>query len=242
MGLTNICPNVIFPSFPQEDGAMREYMNVPPFSVAPTDEAMGPVERALMEPFGVGVHAVRLANIQPTDRIAILGCGAIGMSTFVAARAMGIVDIVCAEPKADRRELPASRGAKLVTATSAELEEAIGETVDYPDVVFECSGDNAAVEQAMRLARPGGKVIVVGIPHPDEVTFDSTIPRRKELSVFFSRRSRETLEYCVDLVEAGLADLTGFPVLEFPWDKTVEAFKAAEDRVEGQIRIVVRWD
>jgi len=242
MGLTNICPNVIFPSFPQEDGALREYINVPPFGLAATSEEVDPISRALMEPLGVGVHAVRLAQMQPQDSIAILGCGAVGMCTMVAVQAAGHSDIMCAEPQQDRRELPAKLGAKQVSASAHELEDALTDPVEGPDVVFECSGDNEAVEQAMRLVRPGGKVVVVGIPHPDEVTFDSTVPRRKELTVFFSRRSRETLHDCVRLVQSGAVDLTVFPYREFTLAQTADAFEAAAARATGMLRAVVRCD
>lgn len=242
MGLTNICRNVVFPSFPQEDGALREFINVPPFAVEATSPSIDPVTRALMEPLGVGVHAVRLADMNPGDRIAILGCGAIGMCVFVVARAKGFEDIICAEPQDDRREFAAKAGARLVATDHRGLIDSLSDPVDGPDVVFECSGDNAAVQQAMELVRPGGKVVVVGIPHPDEVVIDSTVPRRKELTVFFSRRSRDTLEECVELVESGKIDLTAFPVKEFTIDQTPEAFAAAEAREPGMLRAVVRVD
>jgi len=239
-GLTNICTHVIFPSFPQEDGALREYINCPPFAVCPTKPDVDAVTRALMEPLGVGVHAVRLGDMKPGDSIAILGAGCVGMCTMVAAQAAGFCDIIVAEPQEDRREFPGRLGAKLVTASAAEMEKAIPDPLERPNVVFECSGDNAAVEQSMRLVRPGGKVVVVGIPHPDDVTFDSTVPRRKELTVYFSRRSRNTLEDCVHLVETGKVDLTAFPVKQFTLDETPEAFKAAERREPGMLRAVVR--
>jgi L-iditol 2-dehydrogenase len=240
MGMTNICGHVVFPSFPQEDGALRQYMNCPAFSVCHTGPGMDAVSRALTEPLGVGVHAVRLADMKPQDSIAILGAGCIGMCTMVAAQAAGFADIIVAEPREDRRAFPATLGAHTVAATAADLEAAIGDPVRCPNVVLECSGDNAAVEQAMRLVRPGGKVVVVGIPHPDDVTFNSTVPRRKELTVYFSRRSRNTLEHCVELVEQGRVDLTVFPVKEFSLEDTAAAFEAAQRREPGMLRAVVK--
>lgn len=241
-GLENICRHVIFPSYPNEDGALREYMNCPPFAVHVVDPGVSPVKAALMEPLGVGVHAVRLANLQPGEKIAILGAGTIGMCVMAAAKAYGHTDISVAEPKVDRQELPRKMGARFVAASAEELGELMAEPTMQPDVVFECSGDNEAPQQAMKLARPAGRVVIVGIPHPDEVTFNSTIPRRKELTVTFSRRSRNTLGECVRLVETGEVDLDLFPFQEFKLDDVAEAFKAAQERPEGVLRVIVRCD
>jgi len=80
----------------------------------------------------------------------------------------------------------------------------------------------------------------VGIPHPDEVTFNSTVPRRKELSVYFSRRSRNTLAECVRLVESGEVDLSAFPFKEYGLAEVKAAFEAAEERPAGVLRVIVR--
>ncbi|MFP3904597.1 MAG: zinc-dependent alcohol dehydrogenase, partial [Armatimonadota bacterium] len=74
-GLTNLCRNVIFPSFPDRDGAMAEYIAVPEFSLAKLPENVGFIEGALVEPLGVGLHAVRLADLTEGQEIAILGAG-----------------------------------------------------------------------------------------------------------------------------------------------------------------------
>lgn len=238
-GLENLCRNIIFPSYPQEDGALREFINCPPFAVYPVREGVDPVQRALMEPLGVGVHAVRLAQLQPGESIGILGAGTIGMCVMVVARAYGWESFYVAEPKEDRQELPRKLGAKMVASSWEDIDQKLPRE-QHPDVVFECSGDNAAVEQAMRLVRPGGRVVIVGIPHPDEVTFNSTVPRRKELSVFFSRRSRNTLAECVRLVESGEVDLSIFPFRDYSLDDVKAAFEAAVERPEGVLRVIVR--
>ncbi|HCA46474.1 MAG TPA: NAD(P)-dependent alcohol dehydrogenase, partial [Armatimonadetes bacterium] len=107
------------------------------------------------------------------------------------------------------------------------------------DVTFECSGDSAAVEQGMRLTRPAGRVVVVGIPHPDEVRFESTIPRRRELTVIFSRRSRDTLDEALGLIASGRADLRALPVRRYSLEQTAEAMEATASRPEDMLRAIV---
>lgn len=234
-GHENLCRKVIFPSFPQRDGALAEYIACPDFAVRPLPESASFIEGALIEPLGVGIHAVRLSGAQSGDRVALLGAGTIGMCTLLALQARDVAQIAVAEPIAARREWPAELGAWPLGASHEELLAAGVEA----DIVFECSGDNAAVEQAMRLARPAGRVIVVGIPHPDQVCFDSTIPRRRELTVTFSRRSRDTLDEAIELIASGKVDLSALPVRRYTLEQTAEAMEATASRPGEMLRAVV---
>lgn len=233
-GHENLCRHIVFPSFPQRDGALAEYIACPAFSVRALPDGASFAEGALIEPLGVGIHAVRLAEAHPGQRVAVLGAGTIGMCVVLVLRAQGVGEIAVVEPIAGRREWPRELGAQVV-ASHEELLEAGFEA----DVVFECSGDGAAFDQALRLARPAGRVVIVGIPHPDEVCFDSTIPRRRELTVIFSRRSRDTLAEALELLASGRVDLSALPTREFALEDTAEAMEATAARPGDMLRAIV---
>lgn len=234
-GLVNLCRHIVFPSFPQRDGALAEYIACPDFSVCSLPEGVSYTEGALIEPLGVGIHAVRLAQVSPGDKVCLLGAGAIGMCTMLAAQAQGVRDLALVEPLQGRQQWPRELGANPVVTSYQELLDAGYEA----DMVFECSGDNQAIDQALRLARPEGKVIVVGIPHPDEVTLNSTVPRRHELTVIFSRRSRNTLEYAIELLASGEILLQAMPTRQFSLEETAEAMEATAARPGNMLRAVV---
>ncbi len=235
-GLTNLCRHIVFPSFPQRDGALAEYIACPAHAVYPLPPGTSYTVGALIEPLGVAIHAVRLAALSPDTRIVVLGAGAIGMCVVMVARARGLRQMAVVEPLAGRREWPARLGCTPVAASHEELMA----TGLEGEVVFECSGESAAVEQAMQVTRPAGKVVVVGIPHPDRVTFDSTIPRRKELTVIFSRRSRNTLEEAIALLAWGQVDLTALPTREYSLEQAQEALEATAARPGDMLRAIVR--
>lgn len=235
-GLTNLCRHIVFPSFPQRDGALAEYIACPAHAVHPLPSGTSYTVGALIEPLGVALHAVRLADLTPDTRIIVLGAGAIGMCVVMVARARGLRQIAVVEPLAGRREWPARLGCSPVVASHEQLIAAGLEG----EVVFECSGESAAVEQAMQVTRPAGKVVVVGIPHPDRVTFDSTIPRRKELTVIFSRRSRNTLEEAISLLASGQVDLSALPTRGYSLEQTQEALEATAARPGDMLRAIVR--
>ncbi len=233
-GLPNLCRHVVFPSFPQRDGALAEYIACPANAVQPLPPGTSFAVGALIEPLGVGLHAVRLAQLQPTASLVFLGAGAIGMCTLLVALAQGSREVTVVEPLAGRQEWPRRLGCSVVSSFQVLEDQGV-----EGDVVFECSGDNLAVEQANRVARPGGKVVVVGIPHPDVVTFDSTIPRRKELTVIFSRRSRNALEACLELLATGQVDLAALPTREYSLAQTQEALDATAARPGDMLRALV---
>jgi len=234
-GLYNLCPNVVFPSFPPNDGAMAEYIACPDFSVAVLPDNVSDIEGALTEPLGVGIHAVRLAELAGDETVAILGAGMIGISTMMAACCQGVEDIAVAEPVAARRESAHQMGAQVTANNAAQLAEA----GIRPNVVFECSGDDAALAECLELVRPNGRVVAVGIPEVDELCIDIVRLRRNQITVIFSRRSLNTLEVAVGLLASGQVDFSSIPVRTFSLDQAPEAFELAAQELGPQLRMVV---
>ncbi len=218
-GRSNICRQVRFPSFPPVDGALAEYIVCPASATWPLPRDVTYEEGALAEPLGVSIHAMRLANVHAGESVCILGAGVIGIGVLFLSllRQAGPVTVV--EPIAERRRWSADRGNCRAVATFTELVE-----VGYEaDVVLECSGDSSALDQAVRLARPGGRIVVVGIPRDERITFDMSIARRHELTVLFSRRSHGTLSEAVDLLGTRQVDMRSLPMAHFPLERTEDA-------------------
>jgi 2-desacetyl-2-hydroxyethyl bacteriochlorophyllide A dehydrogenase len=108
---------------------------------------------------GVGA-AVNIAKVQPGSSVAVLGVGGIGASITMGARVAGAATIVAADPDPKRREL-----ALRIGATDAVVPEALErETFDY---AFEATGLVEVMEQATRLVRRGGTIVVLGVPKAD---------------------------------------------------------------------------
>jgi len=236
-GLTNLCRNIIFPSYPDRDGALAEFIAVPAFSLAKLPENVDYVAGALAEPLGVALHAVRQSGLQPGMKVAILGAGAIGLSILQTCRAFGASEILVAEPREGRRAAPARLGAK-VAATAEELKP-FWEGTPEPDIVFEAAGGDHSFAEALELARPEGKVMVLGIPSLDMQQYSARIPRRKELSVMFCRRSRGTLHDCLAMLSDGRLDAKAFPTRSYTLDETPRALEDSVQREGDVVRAIV---
>jgi (R,R)-butanediol dehydrogenase/meso-butanediol dehydrogenase/diacetyl reductase len=137
--------------------------------IYPVAARLSDVEAALLEPATVAVHAVRRTDLRLGDTVIVLGAGPIGLLVAQAARAAGAGFVAMVEPEPNRRALAASVGADLVLDPRAEsgiaaaVEAAVGRT--GIDVVFECAGIPATIEQSVGLVRRGGVVSLVGVPN-----------------------------------------------------------------------------
>ena len=234
-GYFNVCRDATFPGAPPRDGALAEYISCPAFSTHPMPAGIGWVEGALLEPLSIGVHVVRLGDNGPGDRMAILGAGGIGVCTMLVAKALGVESITMVEPVEGRRMWAERLGASRVVESWEELRDDGFEA----EVVFECSGRGEAVGQAMSLAAPAGKAVIVGLPRPSVIAFDSGIARPRELTLIFSCRSRDTVPPAADLVAEGKVDLSSFPVRRFSLDQAAEAIEMTVAQPGDALRAAV---
>lgn len=237
LGLTNLCRNIIFPSYPDRDGAMAEFINVPAFSLAKLPENVDFNGGALAEPLGVALHAVRRSDLKPGMKVAILGAGAIGLSILQMCKAFGAGEILVAEPREGRRPAAERLGAKI--AASAEDLKAFFGNEDEPDIIFEAAGGDQTFREALELVKPEGRVMVLGIPSLDEQQYSARVPRRKETTVMFCRRSRETLHECLAMIADGRLQIDAFPVKEYTLDQSSEALEDSIKREGDVVRAIV---
>ena len=164
-GRTNLCRGGAHLGSAQVPGAFAEQVALPATALVHAVPDSLPVEAAVLaEPAACALHAVRRGGVGPGDRVAVVGVGPVGALVVLAARREGAshVGVVCREgPAGDARRAQARR---LLHAGPPEPE---------PDVVLECSGDPAAVDAALALAAPGGRVVLYGVyTEPSEVRAD----------------------------------------------------------------------
>jgi threonine dehydrogenase-like Zn-dependent dehydrogenase len=135
---------------------------------------------ALTEPMAVGLHAVNKSGVQPGEPALVVGCGPIGIAVIAALRMRGVESIVAADFSPKRRELAATMGAHQT------LDPAQGSPFDTvaPAVVFEAVGVPGIIDDVMRRARHGTRLVVVGVcMQPD--TMHPFFAIAKEINVQF---------------------------------------------------------
>jgi L-iditol 2-dehydrogenase len=187
----------------------------------------------MLEPLGVAVHAVDLGHIPLGGSVAVIGCGPIGLLLIQVARVAGAARILAADPLGHRRAAATARGADEVLdpaedAYASRLAEfTAGHGVD---VAFEVAGTDAAIAAAMDAVRPGGRVVLAGIPSTETSAFPANTARRKGLTIAMVRRMKEVYPRATALVLAGLVDVRDLVTHRFPLTEVRDAFVTAVAR------------
>ena len=233
-GNSNLCPWVRFAGHGSDDGGLRELLAWPTALLHPVPNTLSDADAAMLEPLGVALHAHDLGKPQVGGVVAVIGCGPIGLCLVQLARGAGAVRIVALEPLGHRREAAAAMGADVVLdAAGDDVHAALAEATGGRgvDVAFEVAGNDAGVALAVEAAKPGGRVILAGIPGQDSTSFPASVARRKGLTLKLSRRMKDMYPRATRLADNGLVDLASLVTQTFPLENANEAFRAASDRV-----------
>ena len=239
-GHTNLCDNIIFAGHGEHDGALREYVAWSEKSLFPIPDSISDDDGAMLEPLGIAIHSVDLGKVKAGMTVGVFGCGPIGLLIIQMAKLSGAANIIATDKLPHRVEAAKRFGASQVylVGDSLELGEMRAATNGRGvDVAFEAAGAQDAVDDAVAAVRPGGKVILAGIPDDDRTSFSASSARRKGLTIKLVRRMKHTYPRAIELVSKGLIDVRSIVTHRFPLAQASEAFRAAERR-EG-LKVVV---
>jgi L-iditol 2-dehydrogenase len=242
-GHPNLCPHVLFCGTPPIDGVFAEYAVKPAENCFPLPEGFTPVRGALLEPLGIAIHTVDLAHLKAGDTVAVLGAGPIGLLTAAVAQAAGASQIAMTEPLAYRREFALRYAAD--AALNPDTTDVVAEIMELTggrgvDVAFEAAGAEETPDQAARVTRPGGKVVVAGIPSDDRMTFTAGVVRRKGLTIKLVRRMKHTYPRAIRLVQRGMIDVDPVATHVFPLERIAEAFEMVAGYADGVLRAIIQ--
>ncbi|OHB69923.1 MAG: hypothetical protein A2V70_02395 [Planctomycetes bacterium RBG_13_63_9] len=241
-GRPHTCRNLLFLGGPgQAPGAAAEYMTIDSRCCYPIPDSMTMVQAALVEPLSVGVYAQRLAQMQPGGRAAILGSGPIGLSALMAIRAVCPCRTYVTDLLENRLDLARQYGADWTGVPTRQ--DVVGAILEREpeglDWVFECAGQQECLDQAVELLRPGGTLVMVGIPERDRVGFQVDAFRRKELRVQNVRRQNGCTAPAIDFVAKGTIDVDPLATHHFPLERAKEAFDLVADYADGVVKAIV---
>jgi L-iditol 2-dehydrogenase len=242
-GREHTCRRQRFLGYPgQGPGALAEYLVIPARSCYGVPESMTAAQAAMVEPLSVALHSRNLAPLQPDARIAILGAGPIGLSVLLACRASFngltyyVTDLV------DARLEAAGRCGAHWTGSPAREDVVRRISAKEPlglDVVFECAGQQETLDQAVALLKPGGALVIVGIPELDRISFDPHALRRNELQVRNVRRQNKCTAEAIALIAGRAVDVDQMVTHRFALSETGPAFDLVSRYGDGVIKAMI---
>lgn len=241
-GRTHTCLNQSFLGCPgQVDGCLSEYIVMPQECCYVVKPEISFEQAAFTEPLSIGIYALRLLEATVPQKIGILGMGPIGLSVLMALKDQKDHKIYASD-KIDRRLTVAKSIGANWTGNPVNLNiesEIQNQEPDMLDAVFECCGDQDALDQAIELLKPGGKLLIVGIPDVNRISFDINRLRRKEIRIQNVRRQNRCMESAIELVERNSRKISSLITHVFPFEKTRDAFELVSEYRDGVVKAII---
>jgi L-iditol 2-dehydrogenase len=226
-------------------GGFAEQMVVPAYCCHRLSEGTDPALGAFGEPLSVGLHAVRIAEVNGDDTVLVLGAGTIGLLTVAAARAMGAGRIIVTAKHPHQQQAAKRLGADTVLQPGEGIvEEVRALCPEGPDIVVETVGTvGGVIQQALQVVRKLGTVVLVGgITEPGELDLQPIIFH--ELRVLGSPcygqvGTKQDFEIAAQLISEGTVDVAPLVSARYPLDEVQQAFLAADDKRQGAVKVLV---
>ena len=241
LGHFHTCRKVRFLGCPgQLEGCLCDLM-IMPEDCCHGAKGLTPDQAALVEPLSIGYYAVQLSGDLKGKKIGILGSGPIGLSVLLSAQAAGASAIYVTDRLDYRLEVARQQGATWTgnpDRTDIVLNIIEREPLEL-DVIFECCGQQTAFDQAMKLCKPMGQLVIVGIPETDQSSFAVHDARRKGLTFVNVRRQNECVDPVIDLINEGRIKPDFMVTHRFSLDQAGKAFELLGDYRDGIIKAMV---
>ena len=199
-------------------------------------------EGALVEPFAIGMQAASRAKIAPGDVAVVIGAGTIGIMVALAALAGGCARVIVCDLVQEKLDIVGRYSG--VTTVNGRRENLAARVSDITsgwgaDVVFEASGSAKAYDGMFDLVRPGGAVVLVGMP-VDPINFDVIGAQVKEARIETVFRYANIYARAIELIASGKVDLKPLISGTFPFEDSVEAFERAASGRPGDVKLQIK--
>jgi L-iditol 2-dehydrogenase len=241
-GRYNLCAEVRFMATPPINGALVEYLVHPAGYTYKLPDNLSFSEGALMEPLAVGIHATRIAGVEPGDTVAVLGAGPIGIVTLQSAKVRGATKIIAVDVNDFRLNLAQKLGADRII--NAKKEDAVSKIKEITgkegvNVVFETAGTAATTQQTVEIVKKGGTIVLIGLGTQDIIPLNTMKLIWNEIKVQCVQRYANVYDRAISLVADGKINLKSLITKEFNLEQVEEALTIPEREPETTMKSII---
>jgi D-xylulose reductase len=241
LGIYNVDPAVTFWATPPVHGILTPHVVHPAAFTYRLPDTVSFAEGAMVEPFAVGMQAAARARIVPGDVAVVTGCGTIGIMVALAALAGGCSKVIISDISAEKLRIASGySGIIPVNVDDQALNDAVmKETGGWgADVVFEASGSPRVFDDILRIVRPGGAIVLVGLP-PGTVPFNVNNAIAREVRIETVFRYANVFDRALALIASGKVDLKPLISETFAFADSVAAFQRAAKGLPSDIKLQI---
>ncbi|MGD0794872.1 MAG: NAD(P)-dependent alcohol dehydrogenase [Dehalococcoidales bacterium] len=239
-GMYNLDPAVVFWATPPYHGCLRETVVHPAMFCFKLPDNVSYAEGALVEPLSVGLQAVKKANVKPGDVALVTGCGTIGVLAGLAALAGGCSKVIITDVIQPKLDIAATYGMVPVNIKKQDLMDVVKkETGGWGvDIIFEASGNEAAIASIFQPLCPGGKVVFIGMP-VNPVPVDIVAAQAKEARMETVFRYANIYPRAVALLGSGKIDVKPLITDRYKFADAIKAFDYAANPQPRSVKTVI---
>jgi D-xylulose reductase len=242
LGLYNVDPSVVFWATPPVHGCLTPHVVHPAAFSFKMPDNVSFAAGAMVEPFAVGLQAAVKARIAPGDLAVVIGAGPIGIMVALAALAGGCSRVIIADLQPAKLEIAARYpGVTSVNIRETKLADAVAKATDGwgADIVFEASGSPRAFGGIFGLSRPGGCLVLVGMP-VEPVSIDVPTAAAKEIRIETVFRYANVFDRALAMIASGKVDLKPLISHTFSFDESIRAFERAAEGRPSDVKLQIK--
>ena len=240
-GAQNLCSNWRLLGLDRTEGCYAEYVSLPNSHLYEIPDDLSDARAVMAEPLANIVHLFRIAAPAPFFRMGIVGGGTMGSLALLAARRLGVRDILVQDLSDARLQVARQMGAAAAVNVSSEegRVEARRFAGNGLDLVLDASGVGAARQAAFDLCRPGGTVVLLGMgAEKSEIDFVTSIRKEHRVVMSFAYTPVD-FERSLSLLIGGEIDLTPWTV-EMALEEGQQAFDRITTNPGDTLKILLR--
>ena len=241
LGIYNVDPEVTFWATPPVHGILTPFVKHPAAFTYRLPDNVSFAEGAMVEPFAIGMQAAARARIVPGDVAVVTGSGTIGMMVALAALAGGCSKAIVSDVSAEKLVI-ASRypGVVPVNVRESGLIDAVNRETDGwgADIVFEASGSPHVFDDLLNVVRPGGAIVLVGLP-PGTVSFNVNKAIAREVRIETVFRYANVFDRALALIASGKVNLKPLISGTFAFKDSIAAFERAAKGLPADIKLQI---
>ena len=239
-GNIHYCEDVAVVGVVRRDGAFAEEVVLDDSMVQELPPTLSYDDGAMAEPVVIADRTVRRGPVREGDAVAVLGAGNIGLLLIQVARLAGAEKVVVTDVLEYRLEMARRLGVdRALNPTEEDLKAVARDAFGGFDVVIDGVGTEQTLAQSIQICRPGGRVVVYGVPDPGDLAVPVLDAFRKDLTIHTTRLYPRSYRAGFELLESGQLDLETLITTRVTLDEAPSALRDLSARRGEMLKILI---
>ncbi|QQK75733.1 alcohol dehydrogenase catalytic domain-containing protein [Salicibibacter cibarius] len=244
-GNVNYSDERLAPGMGEWLGTMAEYFVAPETLVLSLPDSVSYEKGVLMEPLAVGVHAAFKGEVHPSDRIAILGAGPIGLLTLAAVYARNVKSTLVTDVFDYPLDIARDMGARTTLNIGGksnwvtEAKEIMGGSFDK---VFITAGVPGIINQALHLLKKGGRIVTVAMFQDQQKIDIEQLQQNEKEIVGCMTYNRPDSEEALSIIEDNKIPLEKVISHQLPYEQAADGFRMVDKKEDQSVKVLINFD